>query len=792
MEATKKGWLHKVGGKRKTWKKRFFVLNSEGIIYYTNEKEKQAKGTIPFSSTSSVLEEPGTGSYGKNQRRHVFLVSTTSRVYRIQATSDEEMNDWIENIQTALRASDNKEGEQESASMMTPSVVIESDSDSDGGTTCMDENIPTQEVNVDSEKLLVTDSVIQKLLDDQVQLNEEYESLMKEKRISSKMLDDAFEECVDAIGVLECSIRTSKRQEKEVEAKAAYAYQHKEWLLELQEEIKSRRVALKQAIALFHKWGLYELKDKVADMRNVSTNGNLGDLSSAANGNDTTLQRVVGWCALSLDELLARKDKGDAPSENEIVLAQEQLQRSIDQYEKSRIVLTKKIVPQILKDIEVYEQLAKDQITQHPQALQYLEQLEHTTATKEAMDSLKQQQKVPFESTSLEYIVYSRQAAGKTSVELCSILSKVLQKISAKVTISPGSVKKVRRIIFKSLIKYGGNFSNCCDMARATLKVANLEDVAKVVETLLVAEPLTVLRVKNRFAAKYDAIPEGGYRDVQLLCTIPVSGIEHFVEIQVNLSSMSEVKSGKATGGGHNIFKTARAIEAFTPSTIAYNGVGSQDLWDRIAAGMLDSVNLSGHEKQLSEDDSLGLYTSLLNPLCRLRKLSLKGCLQELDDTSCAKLIQNLFTSSTIKHLDLSSNNLKGEAGNCIGEGLASNTTLEFLDIQQNNLDESVGQHVGNGLASNDTLRILEMNANSMGKAGVHIVQALSKNMQLQRLCIAMNQLSDECGAALVSVIKDNSTLQYLNLKSNFLSSSKTNLRLEWELSRRKKSSLLL
>eukprot|EP01089_Gocevia_fonbrunei_P023482 TRINITY_DN9947_c0_g1_i1.p1 TRINITY_DN9947_c0_g1~~TRINITY_DN9947_c0_g1_i1.p1 ORF type:complete len:133 (-),score=18.41 TRINITY_DN9947_c0_g1_i1:16-381(-) len=52
----KEGWLNKQGGKRKTWKKRWFALRSTELSYYNKKPAKSARpaGRIQLSSILNV------------------------------------------------------------------------------------------------------------------------------------------------------------------------------------------------------------------------------------------------------------------------------------------------------------------------------------------------------------------------------------------------------------------------------------------------------------------------------------------------------------------------------------------------------------------------------------------------------------------------------------------------------------------------------------------------------------------------------------------------------------------
>jgi hypothetical protein len=71
-------------------------------------------------------------------------------------------------------------------------------------------------------------------------------------------------------------------------------------------------------------------------------------------------------------------------------------------------------------------------------------------------------------------------------------------------------VKGARRILFKSLFKYGCDLSKCHDLSRLTIKVPNLTVMATLIEALHAHSALLVTRCKNRFAEDANTDDAGG------------------------------------------------------------------------------------------------------------------------------------------------------------------------------------------------------------------------------------------------------------------------------------------
>ena len=83
----KQGWLKKRGGKNKSWKKRYFVINMyQQIKYYKDHNKKSLCGIIPLRKVIKI----NNGSTKPNKNKYVFHVATTDRTFILCAREMQE------------------------------------------------------------------------------------------------------------------------------------------------------------------------------------------------------------------------------------------------------------------------------------------------------------------------------------------------------------------------------------------------------------------------------------------------------------------------------------------------------------------------------------------------------------------------------------------------------------------------------------------------------------------------------------------------------------------------------
>ncbi|XP_039447237.1 uncharacterized protein LOC120426537 isoform X1 [Culex pipiens pallens] len=112
----KEGWLWKQGGRYKSWKRRWFILNDNCLYYFEYTTDKEPRGIIPLeniavrevqdrskqfcfelhaSGGAEIIKACKTDSEGK-------VVEGKHTVYRMSAASEEEQREWIKCLNQSI------------------------------------------------------------------------------------------------------------------------------------------------------------------------------------------------------------------------------------------------------------------------------------------------------------------------------------------------------------------------------------------------------------------------------------------------------------------------------------------------------------------------------------------------------------------------------------------------------------------------------------------------------------------------------------------------------------------
>ncbi|XP_067830644.1 cytohesin-3-like isoform X2 [Heptranchias perlo] len=113
----REGWLSKLGGRVKTWKRRWFILTDNCLYYFEYTTDKEPRGIIPLENLCVKATEDSRklncfDLYCPNSKGHTIkacktdadgrVVEGNHQFYRISAPSREERDEWIKSIRASI------------------------------------------------------------------------------------------------------------------------------------------------------------------------------------------------------------------------------------------------------------------------------------------------------------------------------------------------------------------------------------------------------------------------------------------------------------------------------------------------------------------------------------------------------------------------------------------------------------------------------------------------------------------------------------------------------------------
>ncbi|XP_053308246.1 pleckstrin homology-like domain family B member 3 [Spea bombifrons] len=98
-----RGYLVKMGGRIKTWKKRWFVFDRQKrrLAYYSDKEEQKLKGVIYFQAIEEVYYDHLRSAFKSPHPKLTFCLKTFERLFCMVAPTPEAMRIWMDVMVTA-------------------------------------------------------------------------------------------------------------------------------------------------------------------------------------------------------------------------------------------------------------------------------------------------------------------------------------------------------------------------------------------------------------------------------------------------------------------------------------------------------------------------------------------------------------------------------------------------------------------------------------------------------------------------------------------------------------------
>ena len=254
----------------------------------------------------------------------------------------------------------------------------------------------------------------------------------------------------------------------------------------------------------------------------------------------------------------------------------------------------------------------------------------------------------------------------------------------------------------------------------------------------------------------------------------------HIVLKQHNIKSLDLTGLGIGDDYGVALSKTLSDFQHLSELLLSDNRLSDHSLVPILegARFMNRLVHLELHHNDMDRKGAEALRNLLCCDTVNIEYLTLNHT--DVDDEECVLLMDSLQSNSSLRSLHLS-NNLIGQAESlntckpnlitgpeATAGMLLVNTTLTHLDLSWNSIRGASAIALAQSLADNCSLKYLNLANNSFAEYGSqYIGRSLLKNTALQTLDLSYNQINAQGAMVVATAIKKNTTLQSLILDGN-------------------------
>ena len=202
----------------------------------------------------------------------------------------------------------------------------------------------------------------------------------------------------------------------------------------------------------------------------------------------------------------------------------------------------------------------------------------------------------------------------------------------------------------------------------------------------------------------------------------------------------------------------------------------SEDCGKALLCGLMKNTNLKNVNLSNNNIGTIAIQVAKgLQHISSLKFLNLSNC--NLPKEICDELAYVITSNIHVEEL-LLSNNYDWCSSTTITflQALSKISTLKVLDLQGNQLTEETGEHLASILFNNSNLQQINLNDNNIDKGMFHIGKALQQLGSLETLALGNTNMPNELCYDLALAIECNPCLNNLHLNDNNLQSSVINI----------------
>lgn len=158
---------------------------------------------------------------------------------------------------------------------------------------------------------------------------------------------------------------------------------------------------------------------------------------------------------------------------------------------------------------------------------------------------------------------------------------------------------------------------------------------------------------------------------------------------------------------------------------------------------------------------------AVVNISSKITTIDVRG--NNLSALEAKKLIKAVATSTSITTLGLANNKLGPEGAALLAKMLEKNTYLTYLDVSSNELGPDGAASMAKLIATpTSTIQTLLLYGNYFGATGVdHVCRAMCTNKEIRRITLGNNNATDAAAATIADMLKNNYTLESLDIRLN-------------------------